>query len=255
MLVSSKLTGREKLDLLAEDLVEQSRKAILNPFRLDQCQKIATSQCSAFLDDITNLRDPDLFQYIVQAELNARTQSDPKKSDPLRNPSYVASAIANKIHNTYLLASAWKLVSDTLHELAQQGLTDKTIKMQLRNNVNLRARYLVLYDLVTVLVNLSQVKFSLLATTTPHYSRYFKPTEGSDPEEREIIFDWSALRDACISFLDSIIIELCFPRAPYPKAVLYQILRDAVEESPKEAKRFPQALWDAVGDLSASLHL
>jgi hypothetical protein len=29
-----------------EDLVEQSKKAILNPFRLDQCQKIATSQCS-----------------------------------------------------------------------------------------------------------------------------------------------------------------------------------------------------------------
>ena len=63
LMVVSKLTGREKLDLLAgttpdveylslmntvstENLVEQSRKAILNPFRLDQCQKIATSQCS-----------------------------------------------------------------------------------------------------------------------------------------------------------------------------------------------------------------
>jgi hypothetical protein len=66
-----------------------------------------------------------------------------------------------------------------------------------------------------------------------------------------MIFDWAALREACLSFLDSIIIELCFPRAPYPKAILYQILRDAVHESPKEAKRFPQALWDAVGDLSA----
>jgi hypothetical protein len=91
--------------------------------------------------------------------------------------------------------------------------------------------------------------------TLAHYSRYFKAAEGSDPEECEIIFDWAALREACISFLDSIIIELCFPRAPYPNAVLYQILRDAVEESPKEAKRFPQALWDAVGDLSASFYL
>lgn len=72
----------------------------------------------------------------------------------------------HRIHNAYLLASAWKIVSETLHELAQQGLTDKTIKMQLRSNENLRTRYLVLYDLVTVLVNLSQVKFSLLATTT-----------------------------------------------------------------------------------------
>lgn len=48
-------------------------------------------------------------------------------------------------------------------------------------------------------------------------------------------------------------IELCFPRAPYPRAILYQILHDAVEESPKEALRFPQALWDAVGDLSVNI--
>lgn len=255
LMLASKLIGRDKLDLLAEDLVEQSKKAILSPFRLDQSQKIAESQCSAFLDDITNLRDPELFQYLIHAELNARTQRDPKKSDPSRNPSYVASTVSTKIHNAYLLASAWKIVSETLHELAQEGLTDQTIKMQLRRNENLRARYLVLYDMVNLLVNLSQAKFSLLATTTPHYSRYFKPAEGSDPGESEIIFDWAALREACISFLDSIVIELCFPRAPYPKAVLCQILRDAVDESPKEAKRFPQALWDAVGDLSVSIEL
>ena len=66
-----------------------------------------------------------------------------------------------------------------------------------------------------------------------------------------MVFDWAELREACVSFLDSIVIELCFPRAPYPKAVLYQVLRDAVDESPKDAKRFPQVLWDAVGDLSA----
>lgn len=91
----------------------------------------------------------------------------------------------------------------------------------------------------------------MIAQSFPaHYARYFKQTEGEDPGEAEFIFDWAELREACVSFLDSIIIELCFPRAPYPQAVLYQVLRDAVEESPKEAKRFPQALWDAVGDLS-----
>lgn len=101
---------------------------------------------------------------------------------------------------------------------------------------------------------LAQTISALLILIFPilaHYSRYFRLAEGSDPGERDIIFDWAALREACISFLDSIVIELCFPRAPYPKVVLYQILRDAVAESPKEAKRFPQALWDAVGDLSA----
>ena len=29
----------------AEDLVEQSKKALMNPFRLEQCLKIAESQC------------------------------------------------------------------------------------------------------------------------------------------------------------------------------------------------------------------
>jgi hypothetical protein len=71
-----------------------------------------------------------------------------------------------RIHNAYLLASAWKIVMETLHELARDGLTDETIKIQLKNNQKLRARYLVLYDMVTELVNLSQAKFSVLATTT-----------------------------------------------------------------------------------------
>ena len=85
-----------------------------------------------------------------------------------------------------------------------------------------------------------------------HYVRYFKKADGPDDE---IVFDWAGLRDACKSFLDSIIIELCFPRAPYSRQILFQILHDAIEESPKEANRFPQMLWDAVGDLSVSLKL
>lgn len=75
------------------------------------------------------------------------------------------------------------------------------------------------------------------------------------PGEPSVAFDWAGLKDACKSFLDSIIIELCFPRAPYPKRILYHILHDAVDESPREAKRFPQSMWDAVGDLSVSLYL
>lgn len=87
-----------------------------------------------------------------------------------------------------------------------------------------------------------------------HYSKFFKlrPTEGIDPGEAEYIFDWKDLRQAANSFIDSIIIELCFPRGIYPEAVLYQLLHDAITESPKDAKRFPQVLWDAVGDLSVS---
>jgi hypothetical protein len=63
-------------------------------------------------------------------------------------------------------------------------------------------------------------------------------------------FDWIAIRDAYRSFLDSIMVELCLPSSPLPKRVLFQILSEAVAEAPREAKRFPQVLWDAVGDLS-----
>jgi hypothetical protein len=95
----------------------------------------------------------------------------------------------------------------------------------------------------------------LLTIFSAHYAPYFKikiNDEDPDGPVDEYVFDWSALKAAGKSFIDSIILELAFPRAPYPMTVLYQILREAVDESPKEAKRFPQALWDAVGDLSVA---
>ena len=178
------------------------------------------------------------------------------------------------IHNTYVLASAWSIVLETLRELDDAGLSDSNVKTQLRKDHKLRSRYLVLYDMVGVLANMSQAKFSVLSTTTrkahlttdhtliiltwpckAHFSRYFKHFESSDPTDPEMVFDWESLREACKSFLDSIIIELCFPRGPYPKHILFQLLHDAVEESPRDTTRFTQGLWDAVGDLSVSLYL
>jgi hypothetical protein len=64
-----------------------------------------------------------------------------------------------------MLASAWNIVSDTLNGFAIDGLTDKNIKSKLRDDTDIRQRYLVLYDMVNNLVNMSQVKFSVLATT------------------------------------------------------------------------------------------
>jgi hypothetical protein len=91
---------------------------------------------------------------------------------------------------------------------------------------------------------------------TAHYAKFFKfnQAETSDPRKSEYVFHWNDtnLRGAADSFLDSIIIELCFPQGIYPKAILFRILHDAIEETPREAKRFPQILWDAVGDLSVS---
>lgn len=71
-----------------------------------------------------------------------------------------------------MLASAWKLVSDSLNELAIDGLTDKNIKSKLKTDPDMRARYLVIYDMVNDLVTMSQNRFSVLATTT----RMFTPS-------------------------------------------------------------------------------
>lgn len=65
-----------------------------------------------------------------------------------------------------MLASGWKLVADTLHELGQAGVVDYKIKTQLKTDPDIRSHYLILYDMVKVLVELSQTKVSVLATTT-----------------------------------------------------------------------------------------
>jgi hypothetical protein len=64
-----------------------------------------------------------------------------------------------------MLASAWNIVSDALNGFAIDGLTDKNIKSKLRDNKDFRQHYLALYDIVNILVNICQVKFSVLATT------------------------------------------------------------------------------------------
>ena len=83
---------------------------------------------------------------------------------------------------------------------------------------------------------------------------YFKKYEESDPNNPEYMFDWTALRDAYKSYVDSIVIELCLPNSKYPKYILARILEDATGEAPREKKRFPQALFDALGDLSVNTH-
>ncbi|KAG2342475.1 hypothetical protein BDR05DRAFT_990338 [Suillus weaverae] len=258
VMLSSKMSGREKLDLLAEDLVnEHARTAVMSPLKLAKCIRIADSQFNAYLDDITNLQDPESFHRKITEELNARTPYGTTKNgrEVRSDPSYVASIIAIRIHNTYMVASAWKIVLDSLRALEKSGLSDATAHIQLQKDQGLLSRYLIVCDLVSNLVDLGQKKFSVLATTTPHYARYFKAVENTDPGEPEMAFDWAGLKDACKSFLDSIIIELCFPKQPYPKRILYHILHDAVDESPREAKRFPQTMWDAVGELSVVLEL
>ncbi|KZT29034.1 hypothetical protein NEOLEDRAFT_1154103 [Neolentinus lepideus HHB14362 ss-1] len=261
VVLANKISGREKLDLLGDDLLEQrvemEKKALGPPFRLEKCLRIAHAQFNAALDEVKNLQDSESFFSEIVAEIVARTPPDKykKPATPLQDSRYVTSIVATRIHNAYTAASAWKLVRDTLHELDEEGLIDATARNQIRRDEHLRSLYLVLYDLVNELIQIYQSKFSVYIMVAPHYAKYFKPVPDSDPGDPEIMFDWVELKAVHRSFLDSIIIELCLPQSRYPKQVLYSILHDAVDESPREAKRFSQAVWDTVGDLAMAVEL
>lgn len=72
--------------------------------------------------------------------------------------------LAFRIHNTYMLASAWRLVGLTLTQSIDED-QDSRIRDTLGKDPEFRAHYMVLYDLVNILVSLGQQKFAQLATT------------------------------------------------------------------------------------------
>ncbi|KIY44417.1 hypothetical protein FISHEDRAFT_30122, partial [Fistulina hepatica ATCC 64428] len=257
VMLTAKLSGREKLDLLAEDLIEKSKTALGQPVSLEKCFRIAEAQRNEFLDQIRSFRDVGLFYQSMKEEVNARTPSvDGRPNLSSKNLSYIAEIVVTKIHNSYMIASAWKLVTDMIQDLIDNGVEDSTLAINLKSSPTIRNQYLVLWDLVNVLVEICHSLFAVLISKDQHYSRYFKVQEADGPEnDPQIVFDNAGLKEAGRSFIDSIIIELAFPQSPYPRAILYQILRDASDESFRDSKRFSQAVWDAVGVLSDAIAL
>lgn len=165
------------------------------------------------------------------------------------------NVLGTRIHNSYMLASAWKIVRDRLELLEQKGIDNSKVRSQLANKPNLRQEYLAVCDVLHALIGGLQARFSVLAATADPFRMYFKKYEESDPNNPEYTFDWTALRDAYKSYVGSIVIELCLPNSKYPKYILARMLEDATEEAPRETMRFPQALFDALGDLSVALQL
>lgn len=132
VILAGRISGREKLDLLAgtsissfptqlltsslEDLVAQrSRTALMAPLNLGKCIKIANSQYNgmfkhtclllfstphslpAYLDDIADLKNPDVFYDRIVVELVARSPHGTQDSQqPVRNPSHVASVVSTR---------------------------------------------------------------------------------------------------------------------------------------------------------------
>ena len=169
-----------------------------------------------------------------------------------------------------MLASAWRIVGSVLEEIADElGGHDEKLKDRLKQDPAFRATYLELWYHVSKLNDAAQNKFALLATTTgatsprlfrsralicprcaAHWDQFFKESAVTQDNEREYIFDWSNVKAVHKSFLDSIIVELAFPNSTVPRQILLYILNEAVDESPRDAKAFPQSLWDAMGDFS-----
>ena len=93
-------------------------------------------------------------------------------------------------------------------------------------------------------------KTNLFLPHIAHWAQFFKKNDLVGNDQPEYIFDWVQVKDVHKSFLDSIVVELSLPASPWKRQILLHLLREAIEENPRDAKRFPQALWDAMGDFS-----
>ena len=71
----------------------------------------------------------------------------------------------------------------------------------------------------------------LTQQTLEHFGKYFNVVKDPETQEEEYTFDWGHVKGVHKSFLDSLIVELCLPDSPIPKAVLYQLLGEEMDES------------------------
>jgi hypothetical protein len=68
-----------------------------------------------------------------------------------------------RIHNQYMMTSAWKIVRSIIRELVQRGMSNKNHKAVLRNDKKIRSLYLALTHIVGLMVEVNQQRFSVLA--------------------------------------------------------------------------------------------
>jgi hypothetical protein len=87
-----------------------------------------------------------------------------------------------------------------------------------------------------------------------HYKKYFQAIDTTSNNEKAVVFQKLESKSAGTSYMDSLFLEISFPNPRYPSQVLYSLLHDAIDEAPKEARRFPQKLYDALGDHSVCNH-
>ncbi|KIJ49573.1 hypothetical protein M422DRAFT_246653 [Sphaerobolus stellatus SS14] len=252
VVVSKKLSGQEKLKLLADEL---TKTALRPPVNLEELDRKIDAQLG---DDLKN---PQTFMDDILHNLEARIPpgSNGKRNIPLTDPRFLAKEAGTRLHNVYLLAGAWRIVRDMVKQLQDLNLNEADVRSDLRNREKVRERYLALFDMVTAIVRLNQKTVTSLVAGTPHYAPYFVSRDTSGGQT-EMQFNYVGdnlrkLREIHKSFIDSIVLEMALPNTDYPYWILLSLLHEGTEECKREHRRFNQALWDAVGDFSVTVEV
>ncbi|KAG9049466.1 hypothetical protein FS837_010159, partial [Tulasnella sp. UAMH 9824] len=246
LILARNLTGPEKLRIRAETL----SGAVRAPFNLDQIFKLVESQLNQQLAIIDRLQDNQFFYDDIIEYLNSRTDFQGKNIGKKKISDYaqVSNAIAQRIHNVYYLAASWKqalLLLQELRKLVPDFDAGKLSTVYLKQNSTFRDRFVLLYRLLVVLVGVNQKNVALAAAASQHYAHYFFAVQSA-----WMAFKREEAMGAMKSLIDTVVMELIFPESEYPPHILFAILSEALETSPKENKRFSQRLFDAIGDLS-----
>ncbi|KAG8909504.1 hypothetical protein FRC01_006899, partial [Tulasnella sp. 417] len=246
LILARSLTGPEKLRIRAETL----SGAVRAPFNLDQMFKLVESQLNQQLAIIDRLQDHQFFYEDITEYLNSRTDFQGKNIGKKKISDYVlvSSAIAQRIHNVYYLAASWKqalLLLQELRKLVPDFEAGKLSTVYLKQNSAFRDRFVLLYRLLVVLVGVNQKNVALAAAASQHYAHYFFAVQSA-----WMAFKREEAMGAMKSLIDTVVMELIFPESSYPLHILFAVLTEALETSPKENKRFSQRLFDAIGDLS-----
>ncbi|KIM23269.1 hypothetical protein M408DRAFT_332459 [Serendipita vermifera MAFF 305830] len=240
-----KLSGQEKLALKAAEL----RTAVSPPFRLNELIKSAQAEMAEALDLISDLHDPDFFYEDISSLIASR----PKLKPDLLTAPFLAKTISSRVHNVYLLAASWKIVSNVLASLKEGGLSDSNVRNYLKGNSVARDAYLVVLDTIDMLCNLAQQELSVAVVGSNELGGLFS---GGNKNKTFSAIDPASVMAAHRSLIDAVIIELVLPNSRYEPYILSAVLRDALETTPREeAKKFSQNVFDALGNFVALVEM
>ncbi|KLO05605.1 hypothetical protein SCHPADRAFT_719873 [Schizopora paradoxa] len=248
------LAGQQKLEILARYTVDveerqMNKGSVRAAFCLDHLLRSAQSQKDALLDAIDELHDPALFRTAVIQHLHPRMLAQSSSSGKLKWQLQHGQKLLNHVHETYMSASAWSILHDALTELELSCLDNRNILGQLKASQGLRTMYFRAIAISEGIMELGLNRVRAVTQTSPHFSQYFTTQHGVVKLNNAMVYSMYK------SFLDSTIMELCFPKSHYTPSTLYRCIAYLEEEKSKHLSECSQEMWNAIGDLSIILQI